>query len=189
MMRKLIVFNHVTADGYIADKNGDMSWAHRAFQDPEWNAFMAENASGGGVLLFGRVTYDLMRSYWPTPQAAESFPVVAERMNNLRKIVFSRTLDAATWNNTTLVKGDIAAAVRKLKQEPGEGMAILGSASIVSQLAQEGLIDEFQMALNPVVLGKGKTMFEGLKENLTLKLTKTRPFNNGNVLLCYEPMQ
>jgi dihydrofolate reductase len=185
-MRKLVVFNSVTLDGYFTDQNSDMSWAHK--QDAEWNAFVADNAQGGGVLLFGRITYELMASFWPTPFASENFASVAEGMNNGPKVVFSRTLDQASWNNTKLVKDDIAAEVRKMKNEPGENMVILGSGSIVSQLAQEGLIDEYQIVLNPVVLGKGRTMFEGIKEKLTLKLTKTRAFGNGNVLLCYEPM-
>jgi dihydrofolate reductase len=187
-MRKLIVFNHVSLDGYFVDSNGEMSWAHAHQQDAEWDAFVAENASGGGVLVFGRITYELMASFWPTPFAIENMPVVAEGMNNMPKVVFSRTLDKASWNNTKLVKGDLAAEIRKMKQEAGEGLAILGSGSIISQLAQEGLIDEYQIVVNPVVLGKGRTMFDGIKEKLSLKLTKTRAFGNGNVLLCYEPM-
>jgi dihydrofolate reductase len=86
------------------------------------------------------------------------------------------------------VKGDMAAEIRKMKKEPAEGMAIMGSGSIVSQLTQEGLIDEYQIVVNPVVLGKGRTMFEGVKEKLNLKLTKTRAFGNGKVFLCYERM-
>ena len=185
-MRKLIVFNHVSLDGYFVDGNGDMNWAHK--QDAEWRAFAAENASGGGELVFGRITYEMMASYWPTAHAIQTMPMVAEGMNQTPKVVFSRTLDTATWNNTKLVKGDIAAEVRKMKNEPGKPMAILGSGSIVSQLAQERLIDEFQLVVNPVVLGKGRTMFEGIRDRLTLKLTKTRAFGNGNVLLCYEPI-
>ena len=80
------------------------------------------------------------------------------------------------------------AEIRKMKKELGKDMVILGSGNIVSQLTQEGLIDEFQVVVNPIILGKGRTMFDGIKEKLTLKLTKTRPFGNGNVLLCYEPM-
>ncbi len=186
-MRKLVVFNHVSLDGYFVDVNGGMSWAKAGTKDAEWNAFVAENAGGGGPLLFGRITYELMTRYWPTPLAMEHDPVVAERMNNLPKVVFSRTLDKASWNNTKLVKGDMVAEVRRMKKEPGEGMAILGSGSIVSQLAPEGLIDEYQVVVNPVVLGKGRTMFDGVKEKLNLKLTKTRAFGNGNVFLCYEP--
>ena len=187
-MRKLIVFNHVSLDGYFVDGAGDMSWAKADHQDAEWDAFVAGNASGGGVLVFGRVTYDLMAGFWPTPFAIESMPAVAAGMNNMPKVVFSRTLDHVSWNNTTLVKGDPAAEMRKMKQASGENMVILGSGRIVSQLAQEMLIDEYQIVVNPVVLGQGRTMFDGVKEKLRLKLTKTRTFGNGNVLLCYEPM-
>jgi dihydrofolate reductase len=89
-MRKVVAFESVSLDGYFADVNGDMSWAHK--QDAEWNAFVGGNASGGGALLFGRVTYELMASFWPTPAAMERAPVVAEGMNNMPKVVFSRTL-------------------------------------------------------------------------------------------------
>jgi dihydrofolate reductase len=186
-MRRLISFTQVTLDGYFTGRNGELSWAHEGPQDAEWNAFVAENASGGGQLLFGRITYELMVSYWPTPAARENDPVVAEGMNSLPKVVFSRTLDKASWSNTRLVKGDLATEVRRLKQEPGEGMVILGSGSIVSQLAQAGLIDEFQVVVKPVALGEGRTMFEGIQQKLTLKRTKARTFTNGNVLLSYEP--
>ncbi len=116
-------------------------------------------------------------------------PEVAEGMNKMPKVVFSRTMDKAAWNNTTLMKGDLVAAVRKLKGEAGPDIVILGSGTIVSQLAGEGLIDEYQFVVVPIVLGKGRTMFEGLKEKLTLKLTKSRVFGNGNVFLCYDPMK
>ncbi|HEY3053469.1 MAG TPA: dihydrofolate reductase family protein [Thermoanaerobaculia bacterium] len=183
-MRKLIVFNQVTLDGYFAGVNGDISWAHK--NDAEWKAFAAENASAGGVLLFGRITYELMASYWPTADAIKNDPVVAEGMNNLPKVVFSKTLDKVSWKNTRLVKSDMPAEIRKMKKEAGKDMVILGSGSIVSQLTQEGLIDEYQIVVNPVVLGKGRTMFDTIKEKLILKRTNTRTFGNGNVLLCYE---
>jgi len=187
-MRKLIVFNNVTVDGYFADRHGSMSWAHSDRQDAEWDAFVMGNAGGAGILLFGRVTYDLMASYWPTPAARRNDPVVAERMNHLAKIVFSRTLETAPWNNTKLVKGDIADEVRRMKTEPGERLTILGSGSIVAQLAPEGLIDEYQIVVNPVVLGAGKTMFDGVPGKLDLTLTKSRQFANGKALLSYEPV-
>ena len=183
-MRKLVVFNSVTLDGYFAGRNGDLSWAHK--DDPEWNEFVAGNARGSGPLLFGRVTYEMMVSFWPTPAATKSFPEVAKGMNSAQKIVFSRTLDEVSWNNTKVVKGNLAAEVRKMKKESGGAMTILGSGSIVSQLTQAGLIDEYQLVLNPVVLGEGKTMFDGLKTNVALKRTATRSFENGNVLLTYE---
>ena len=186
---KLVVFNQVTLDGYFAGEHGDISWAHRDIESAEWQAFVEDNAASGGQLLFGRVTYQLMAGYWPTPHAMKNDPVVAERMNNLPKVVFSRTLDQATWNNTTLVKDDVAGTIRRMKQASGAHMAIMGSGSIVSQLAQEGLVDEYQLVVIPVVLGKGRTMFEGLTTRLALKPTRTRTFDNGNVLLCYEPIR
>jgi dihydrofolate reductase len=184
-MSKLSVFENVTLDGYFSGPNGDISWAHRS-DDEEWNKFVEENASSGeGILLFGRVTYDLMVQYWPTPQAAKNDPIIAERMNNFQKIVFSRTLDKPAWKNTTVVKGDIESEIQRLKDD-GKDMTILGSGSIVSQLAQAGLIDEYQLSINPVVIGKGRTVFEGVKDKFNLKLTKTRNFKNGNVVLLYE---
>jgi dihydrofolate reductase len=118
----------------------------------------------------------------------ENDPRVAEGMNKLPKIVFSRTLDKASWSNTRLVKGALAAEIRKMKNESGRDMAILGSGSIVAQLAPEGLIDEYQVVVNPIVLGKGRTMFDGIEKKLNLKLKNTRAFRNGNVLLSYEPI-
>jgi dihydrofolate reductase len=187
-MRKLVVFNHVTLDGYFTSQDGDMSWAYMGSDDAEFNAFVAGNASGGGQLLFGRITYELMVKYWPTPVALQNDPVVAEGMNRMPKVVFSRTLDSAAWSNTRVVSGDIAAEVRKMKAEPGEGMAILGSGTIVAQLASERLIDEYQVVVNPVVLGKGRTMFDGVKDKLRLTLTSSRTFLNGKVYMCYQPI-
>jgi dihydrofolate reductase len=186
-MPRLAVFNSVSLDGYFTDAKGDMSWAHNTHPDAEWDAFVAGNAQGGGRLVFGRITYELMAGYWPTPMAAKNTPAVAEHMNRLSKIVFSRTLDQASWNNTRLIKGDMVAEVRKLKKESGDDMVILGSGNIISQLAQEGLIDEYQIVVAPIVLGKGRTIFDGVTRKLRLKLTKSQGFANGNVVLVYEP--
>lgn len=184
-MRKLMVFNSMSLDGFIADSNGDMSWAHK--QDQEWNSFMAGNASGEGVLVFGRKTYEMMAGYWPTPMAAQNSPIVAKRMNELQKIVFSRTMEEAAWQNTTLLKGELTAEVKRLKQQAGAGLVILGSASIVAQLSDARLIDEYQIALAPILLGSGKSMFAGVRGKLALKLAGTRSFQNGNVFLTYQP--
>ncbi len=171
-------------DGYFAGPNGDISW-HMV--DEEFQELAKAASNSGNTLLFGRVTYQLMERYWPTPEAIKNDPVVAGGMNKSEKIVFSRTLDKAAWNNTRLVKDDPAGEVRRLKQQPGRDLTVLGSGSIVSQLAQEGLIDEYQILLNPVVIGRGRTMFEGIRNRISLKLIKTRVFGNGNVLLIYEP--
>jgi dihydrofolate reductase len=186
-MQRVMVFNNVSVDGYIADDKGDMSWARN--EDAEWNELTQGNATGDGMLLFGRKTYDLMVSFWPTPAAISMMPAVAEKMNSAKKVVFSKSMERAEWKNTTLVKSDPVEAVRKMKAEAGEGMVIFGSGTIVAQLAGAGLIDEYQIAVIPVVLGGGRTMFEGLEEKLKLKLTKHRVFGNGSVLLHYEPVR
>jgi dihydrofolate reductase len=180
------MFNSMSLDGYYTGPNGDLSWAHS--QDPEWNAFVEGNASGGGELWFGRVTYEMMASYWPTPKAAQNSPIVAAGMNASRKVVFSKTMKQATWSNTTLVSGDLVEEARKMKEQSGPGIAILGSGDIVRQLTDERLIDEYQIVVSPIVLGAGKSLFAGIKTRLNLKLVSTRAFGNGNVVLCYEPM-
>jgi dihydrofolate reductase len=185
-MRKLAVFNSVTLDGYFTGKGGDLSWAHEGGDDPELREFTAKNASGGGTLLFGRKTYEMMAAYWPTPAAAKNDPKVAEGMNRMPKIVFSRSLEHASWENTTVMKGDLAREVRDLKDGSGEALVILGSGSIVEQLAGAGLIDEYQLLVTPVVLGEGRTLFEGLERKITLRLAESRAFRNGRVFLRYE---
>jgi dihydrofolate reductase len=185
-MGKLNVFNSVSLDGFFVDAKGDMGWAYNPNQDEEWSAFVAGNAAGSGVLVFGRITYDMMAAYWPTPVAAQNAPGVAQGINAASKVVFSRKLDTAAWNNTRVVKGDPAAETRKMKKQHDD-MVILGSGSIVSQLASAGLVDEYQLVLVPVVLGSGRTMFDGVGRKISLKLIRSRAFRNGNVLLCYEP--
>jgi dihydrofolate reductase len=182
-MRRLIVFNLVTLDGYFTGENGDISW-HMV--DDEFQELAQAASNSGNTLLFGRKTYQLMESYWPTPEALKDDPIVAKGMNAASKIVFSRTLTTVEWDNTRLVKDDLPGEVRKMKQGSGKDLTVLGSGSIVSQLAQEGLIDEYQFLVNPIVIGKGRTMFEGIRDKIALKLTKTRIFGNGNVLLTYE---
>jgi dihydrofolate reductase len=165
-----------------------MSWAHhRSADDAEWNAFTAENASGESQLLFGRKTCELMVKYWPTPEAREKDGKVAEGMNTLPKIVFSRTLTSVSWANTKVVNADPAAEVRKLKSEQGPVLVILGSGSLVAQLAAVGLVDEYQLVVTPVAVGRGRTLFEGLPKNMDLRLTYSRVFKNGKVLLHYAP--
>jgi dihydrofolate reductase len=184
-MRKIAMFMQISLDGYYADANGDMSWAHK--QDAKWNAFTSENASGGGALLFGRVTYEMMASFWPTQAAMQTMPLVAERMNALPKYVVSRTLESASWRNSTLVKGDLVSQVRKLKAQGGPDIVTLGSGSVVAQLAEAGLIDSYQVVINPLALGAGKALFAGVKRPLALTRTETRTFKNGNVVLSFVP--
>jgi dihydrofolate reductase len=182
-MRKIHVFEQVSLDGFFTDEKNDMSWAHK--HDEEWNAFTSNNASGEAELLFGRITYEMMVKFWPTAEAARMLPEVAAGMNRMRKFVVSRTLNEVTWQNTTLLKGELVSEVTRLKQQSGPDLVIMGSGSIVSQLADARLIDEYQIALNPIVLGHGRTPFETVKGKLPLELTSTRRFKNGNVVLTY----
>ncbi|MDP1822239.1 MAG: dihydrofolate reductase family protein [Archangium sp.] len=185
-MRKLSVFNHVSLDGYFVDGKGAMDWAHKS--DPEWNAFVAGNArDAGGVLVFGRVTYELMASFWPSPLAQQLDPVVAAGMNAAEKLVFSRSMKKASWNNTRLIKRGLTQEITRLKAEPGNGLVVMGSGTIVAQLAAAGLVDTYQLVVNPLVLGRGRTLFEGVKKPIALELTGTRRFKNGNVVLSYAP--
>lgn len=186
-MPTLSVFNNVSIDGYFVDAGGGMGWAHRG-DDPEWNAYVSGNASGDGLLVFGRRTYDMMASYWPTPMAASANPVVAERMNAGRKLVFSRTMRDASWRNTRLVTDDLIGEMRRLKRDGDVDMTILGSGSIVAQLAEAGLIDTYQLVVVPIALGAGRTMFDGLTHPLNMKSTGARAFRNGSVVLSYEPV-
>jgi dihydrofolate reductase len=132
------------------------------------------------------VTYEGMASFWPTQFALENDPIVANKMNAAAKLAFSTTLDKAEWNNTRLVKDHIAEEVSKLKQQPGKDIAIFGSSDLAVSLIHMGLIDEFRIMVNPVVLGSGKRLFQGLQDKLNLKLIKTRTFHSGNVLLYYQ---
>jgi dihydrofolate reductase len=184
-MSKLFVFNLVTLDGYFEGPNRDISW-HNV--DAEFNEYAIDMLNSADTLLFGRVTYDLMASYWPTPDAIENDPIVAAKMNSLPKIVFSRTLEKVEWSNTRLVKDNIEEEIKKMKTQSGKDMALLGSGAVMLEFMQHGLIDEYRIMVNPVVLGNGNPLFKGIKDRLNLKLLTTRTFKSGNVLLCYQPL-
>lgn len=189
-MQRLVVFNSISLDGYFTDARGEMTFAHNVAPDGEFDAFTSANASAGdGALLFGRKTYELMAGWWPTPAAAAAMPELAAGMNRLRKYVVSRTLRQVTWQNTTLLPGDLVTEVRRLKGGKGGGIVILGSGSLVPPLLAAGLIDEIQVVLVPRVLGGGRTMFEGIPGQVALRLTNTRSFKNGKVVLYYEPVR
>ncbi len=183
-MRRLKVFENVSLDGCFVDAHGDMSWAHR--QDPEWNAFVAENAKGGGALVLARVTYEQMAGFWPTPAGRAASAVVSERMTAMAKYVFSRSLARASWANTHLVKGDAAEVIGRLVRERGPDLVVLGSGSVVAQLADADAIDEYQLVVHPLALGGGRSLFEGLRAPRRLALDGARTFANGCVVLTYR---
>jgi dihydrofolate reductase len=176
----------VTLDGFFEGPNGEIDW-HNV--DQEFNELAIEQLDSVDILLFGRKTYELMASYWPTPAAATDHPIVADKMNRLPKIVFSKTLSSVEWQNTRLVKENVAEEVAKLVQQPGKDLIIFGSSDLAVTFIQHGLLDEFRIMVNPVVLGSGKPLFKGIKDRLNLKLLKTKTFRSGNVLLYYEPVK
>ena len=186
VFRKIIVFNMLSVDGYFEGLNRDINW-HNV--DEEFNDFAIEQLNTVGTLLFGRVTYQLMESYWPTPDSLQDDPIVEGLMNQIPKFVFSKSLKGVNWQNTTLVKGDAAEAVTSLKELPGKDMFVFGSGEFVSYLAQHDLIDEYRLIFSPIVLGKGNSMFKNLNERIQLKLVNSRVFSSGNVLLYYQPIR
>jgi len=171
-------------DGYMAGPDGDISW-HVVGE--EFNEFAIRQLQSVDTLLFGRVTYDLMASYWPTPAALTDDPVVTEIMNTTPKIVFSRTLEKADWQNTRLVKGDAADEVAKLKEQLGKDMIVFGSSDLSAALLNRGLLDEIRVMVNPVLLGGGKSVFGGIDAAIKLTLLDTRRFSSGTVLHSYKP--
>jgi len=184
-MRKLGVFNNVSLDGYFTDANNDYRWAHHGAADPELVAFTKSNAQGANALVFGRITYEVMVSWWPTPEAAKAMPEIAKGMNETPKYVFSRTLDSAAWSHTTLLRGEPAAEIRAIKNTPGPDMTVLGSGTIVSQLTAAGLVDEIQLMICPVMLGAGKSQFAGVGGKPGWALSRSKTFKNGRVFLAY----
>jgi dihydrofolate reductase len=183
-MRKIFAFIMTTLDGYYEGLNQEFDcWV----VDEEFNEFAVEQLDEVDTLVFGRVTYEGMAAYWPTPAAEQDDARVAARMNSLKKIVVSRTLDTAEWANTWLVKNNVSEELATLKRQPGKDIAILGSSDLTVSLLPVGLVDELRIMVNPVVLGSGKSVFRTADESITLKLLKSRPFSSGNVLLYYEP--
>ena len=180
-MKKLRVFESISVDGYFTDGDGQIGWAHASRRDPEFDAWVGANANSGGELLFGRKTYQEMEAFWPTAAAAAQLPDVAKGMNAARKYVASRTIEPR-WQNTHLLKGDLAAAVRELKAGDGPGLTILGSGSVAAQLGAAGLVDEYQFVILPVALGAGRTVFTSGRG---LRLIDQRAFRNGNVVVTY----
>ncbi|MBP1885161.1 dihydrofolate reductase family protein [Sinorhizobium mexicanum] len=178
-MRKIIMWDMVSVDGFFETPDHDISWF--VFED-ELAAYIGETQMEAGTLLFGRATYETMAAYWP---AAEGD--IATFMNGIEKFVFSRTLKSADWHNTTLVSGDAVAQVERLKELDGGTIFIFGSADFAATLTAKGLVDEYRLGINPVLLGKGVPLFQNIPERTNLKLTHTRPLKSGVVILHYQP--
>jgi dihydrofolate reductase len=184
-MRKIFGFIMTTLDGYYEGPDQEFGfWV----SDEELDEFAVEQLDEADTLLFGRVTYEGMAAYWPTPGAERDDPAVAARMNRLAKVVVSRTLDAAEWSNTRVIGDNVAEELTTLKQQPGKDLAILGSSDLTAGLMRMGLVDEVRIMVNPVVLGAGKSVFRTAGGRIGLTLLRSRAFKSGNVLLSYEPV-
>lgn len=190
-MRKVYLFMMLSLDGYFEGPNHDLSW-HNV--DDEFNRFAIEQLKETDLFLYGRRIYQLMESFWPNaendPKMSKENIEVAHLMNNTPKIVFSRTLvgveEKENWKNVKLFRDFDADEIKRLKKLPGKSIGVGGSDLAVS-FVKAGLIDEFRFMINPVMIGKGTPIFNGLDKKLELKLIKTRKFKSGNVLLYYKP--
>jgi len=184
-MRKIVMFNRVSMDGFFAGPSGE---SHEWFvQDPNVGE-AAHEMMEPDTVLFGRVTFQLFEGHWPKVEADSKAPkeeqATAKELKNINKIVFSKTLKSVNWENSELIKGDLIDEVKKLKQGNGRDMVIFGSGTIVQQLTTRGLIDEYVFVVTPVILGAGKSLFKEV-DKLNLKLLETRDFKSGNVILHY----
>lgn len=182
-MRKVIMWNMVTLDGFFeGPKSWEIDWHEYVWGD-ELEQLSLEQSKSIGMLLFGRVTYQGMAAYWSSA-AGE----IAEFMNNVPKVVFSRTLEKAEWTNTQLVKGNAEEEVANLKRQSGKDLFIFGSANLASTLMRHGLIDEYRLGLNPIVLGGGNPLFKPSPNRMRMKLLEARPLKSGVVILRYQPV-
>lgn len=186
-MRKVVLFMHISLDGFAAGPNGELDWIS---YDEELEKYAEDIVSTVGSPLYGRVTYQMMKSYWPTvlndPSATKHDMDHARWLEDVEKIVFSKTLEKTEWNNTRVIKDNIAEEASKLKQQPGKDLVIFGSPGLARNFLQLGLIDEYRLTVNPVILGSGKPLFKDVEDTISLKIVKTQSFNSGVVALHYE---
>jgi dihydrofolate reductase len=179
-MAKLIMWNLMTLDGFVEGENRDISW-HFDVWGEELERLSIEQLKAAGGLMFGRVTYQLMASHWPGATGE-----VAGFMNALPKFVFSRTLTRSDWANTQMFGAEVPDTVARLKRETGKDIYLFGSADLAAGLIPHRLIDEFRIAVNPVILGGGAPLFKP-GERVKLKLLDSKPLSSGIVILRYEP--
>ncbi len=180
-MRRVIVSNVMSLDGFFEGPNKEFNWF---VPDEEFFEYARKMLRAVDTLLFGRVTYQHMAAYWPHAPADE----IADKMNNLPKVVFSETLQNAEWNHSRLVRGDAAKEVARVKKLSGGDLLILGSAALASSLLQARMIDEYRIIIDPILLGAGNPLFQTIKGKLKLKLLGTQTLGSGVVILSYGPV-
>jgi dihydrofolate reductase len=187
-LRKIIVTTWITLDGFLAGPNGEMNWV---MVDQEMGQYEDDLVSSADTLILGRVTYQSFAGSWPhvpeNPSVSEGEKEYARKLNSMRKIVFSKSLEKAEWNNSQLVREILPNEIASMKQMPGKDIVIYGSASIVQAFTDLGLIDEYQLLVHPVVLGGGKPLFAGIAKPAQLNLLHTKSFPSGVIGLYYVP--
>jgi dihydrofolate reductase len=180
------MFNLVTADGYFAGADGNLDWF---VNDKEFDRLAAELIRRFDTILFGRVTYELFKSYWPNaltdPATSPEDRVIAQKIHDMSKIVFSTSVIDTDWNRSRVLSEVTVNEIEQLKSDDGGDIVIYGSSTIVQQLTDLGLVDEYQFIINPLILGDGKPLFKR-SSRLNLKLLDTKVFDSGNVFLHYE---
>jgi dihydrofolate reductase len=188
-MRKIKLQMQLSLDGFVCGPNGEMDWMVWEWDDVLKN-YVGHLTNSADTFLMGRATGEGMAVYWPTvagnPESKEEDKWMADKLNNLPKVVFSKTVTSINWTNVR-VANDIVEEVKELKKEPGKDIMIYGGAGLVSSFIRENLIDEYHLFINPVVIGRGKTIFRDLRERMDLKLVQTTPSTSGIVILHYMP--
>jgi dihydrofolate reductase len=182
-MRELIVSEWVTLDGVL--DAGSMDVWFNPYHSDERAAYITEMIHGSDALLVGRVTYEMLASYWPHQKNDDMGP--ASKLNSMPKHVVSSTLKNAQWNNSTIIKESVVEEITKLKQQPGRDILITGSPTLVRSLMEGDLIDEYRFLVHPIVMGSGKRFFKDGMAATKLKLVRTKTLSVGVVLLCYQP--
>jgi dihydrofolate reductase len=183
-MRTLASFIIISLDGFYEGPNGEFDWP---IVDVEFNDFAVRQLDEAHTLGFGRVTYEHMSAYWPTEQARVNDPAITSRMNTKPKVVFSTSLGHATWSATTVARGEAAEQARAIKAATGGELLVIGSAHLTASLAEAGVLDELRIMISPIVIGQGRSLFEDLKDRVSLTLLGVRQFGSGSVLLTYRP--
>ena len=188
-MRRIILSVNLTLDGFVSGPDGELDW-HFPHWDSEMSDYASEHLDKTDTLLLGRITYQAMASYWPFQLNNPLFPRTdipyADMMNNHAKIVFSKTLAAAKWNNTTVLQKISAHEINQLKQQHGKCMLIYGSRSIAQAFINLKLVDEFMFWVHPVLIGRGVPLLTGLNRSLEMRLSKNTKFHSGVLVSHYS---
>jgi dihydrofolate reductase len=182
-MRKVIVSNLVTLDGFFEGLKGELDWF---VVEDEFFDYVKELFKSVDTILFGRKTFEALGSYWPN--TTEDDPTITHLMNKLPKIVFTKTLEKAEWNNSKIIRENLEEEIHEMKKLPGKDMVIFGSGEIVSFLTNRGLIDEYRIILNPVILGEGNPMLKNINDKIKMNLFKTKKLKSGVIILYYHPV-